>query len=78
MSQPALAQAFRPRQAGRALSAYNLVIFSGVFTVQWGMGLAIDALQAAGLGPVPAFKVAFAAFGALSAAAYAWFVWRRA
>jgi MFS family permease len=78
MSQPALAQAFRPRQAGRALSAYNLVIFSGVFTVQWGMGLAIDALQAAGLGPVPAFQVAFAAFGALSAAAYAWFVWRRA
>ena len=52
LSQPALAQAFAAAQAGRALSAYNLLIFGGVFCVQWGIGLAIDALQAAGWPPV--------------------------
>ena len=37
----------RRSRAGR-LSAYNLVIFVGVFVVQWGIGLLIDALRAAG------------------------------
>jgi hypothetical protein len=32
------------------LSAYNLVIFAGVFVVQWGIGLLVDAFQAAGPG----------------------------
>jgi hypothetical protein len=36
--------------AGRAcLSAYNLVIFLGVFVVQWGIGLLVDAFAGAGL-----------------------------
>ena len=48
LCQPAVAQAFRTEEAGRALSAFNLVIFSGVFAYQWGMGLAIDAMVAAG------------------------------
>jgi predicted MFS family arabinose efflux permease len=78
LSQPALAQAFAAAQAGRALSAYNLLIFAGVFCVQWGIGLAIDALQAAGWPPAAAFRIAFAGFGGLCAAAYAWFLWRRA
>jgi MFS family permease len=78
LSQPALGQAFPPAQAGRALSAYNLVIFGGVFAVQWGLGLAIDALQAAGGTPVTAFRIAFAGFGGLCALAYAWFLARRA
>jgi predicted MFS family arabinose efflux permease len=48
LCQPAVAQAFRKEEAGRALSAFNLVIFAGVFACQWGMGLAIDAMVAAG------------------------------
>jgi hypothetical protein len=52
LSQPAVGQAFEQHAAGRALSAFNLVIFGGVFTVQWGVGLMVDALQAAGLGEV--------------------------
>lgn len=48
LSQPAIAQAFAKEQAGRALSAFNLVIFCGVFGCQWGIGLAIDAMAAAG------------------------------
>lgn len=78
LSQPAVGQAFPAAQAGRALSAYNLVLFAGVFCVQWGIGLAIDALRAAGLAPVPAFQAAFAGLWLLCAAAYAWFLARRA
>jgi predicted MFS family arabinose efflux permease len=48
LAQPALGMAFRAELAGRALSAYNLVVFCGVFAVQWGVGLGIDALRGHG------------------------------
>ena len=76
LSQSAVAMAFPPALAGRALSAYNLVIFSGVFVVQWGIGLAVDALGALGLGTVPAFQAAMGLFLLCNAAAYAWFLLR--
>jgi hypothetical protein len=68
--------AFPAQQAGRALSAFNLVIFGGVFTVQWGVGLMVDALQAAGLGEVDAFRGAMAVLGGCSLASYLWFLLR--
>lgn len=74
LSQPAVAMAFPQALAGRALSAYNLVIFSGVFVVQWGIGLAVDAFAAAGLGTVPSFQAAMAVYLSCNAVAYAWFV----
>jgi predicted MFS family arabinose efflux permease len=76
LSQPAVAMAFPQALAGRALSAYNLVIFAGVFVVQWGIGLAVDAFAAAGLSTVSAFRSAMAVFLACNAGAYAWFLWR--
>jgi predicted MFS family arabinose efflux permease len=72
LSQPAVGAAFAPQQAGRALSAFNLVIFSGVFCVQWGLGLLIDALRARGLDDDAAFRCAFAAYAFCSAVAYGW------
>jgi len=75
LSQPAIGQAFPAAQAGRALSAYNLVIFAGVFCLQWGIGLLIDVLMAAGIGEPHAFRMAFGAFGACSVLAYVWYVW---
>jgi predicted MFS family arabinose efflux permease len=75
LSQPALAQAFPPVAAGRALSAFNLVIFLGVFCVQWGIGLAIDALVALGWPRVAAFQAAFGLFALASTLSYAWFLW---
>ncbi|MCK7494556.1 MAG: hypothetical protein MZW92_27845 [Comamonadaceae bacterium] len=39
------ARRFPRRWPGRALSAFNLVIFAGVFCMQWGIGLLIDALR---------------------------------
>ncbi len=74
VSQPAVGAAFPPALAGRALSAFNLVIFSGVFCVQWGIGLLIDGLRAAGWAEVAAFRGAFAIFGALCLLAYLWFL----
>ena len=74
LTQPALAQAFPDTLAGRALSAYNLLIFAGVFAVQWGLGLAIDILRAAAWPPQAAFQGAFGGFGLLCLAAYLWFV----
>jgi predicted MFS family arabinose efflux permease len=78
VSQPAVGSAFPPHQAGRALSAFNLVIFSGVFCVQWGIGLLIDALRAQGWGEASAFRAAFATLGVTGACAYGWFLWARA
>ena len=74
LAQPAVGTAFRPALAGRALSGYNLVIFSGIFCVQWGLGLAIDAFAAAGLGPVARFQAAMGAFLCCCIASYAYFV----
>ena len=79
LSQPALGQAFPAALAGRALSAFNLVIFAGVFSLQWGIGLAIDGLQVQGFAPAQAYRLAFAAFGLACALSFAWLVhgrWR--
>lgn len=78
LSQPTIGQAFETAQAGRALSAYNLVIFAGVFCVQWGIGLAIDALAATGMNTVATFQAAFGGYAALCLAAYLWFLRRSA
>jgi hypothetical protein len=66
LSQPAVAQAFPAAVAGRALTAFNLVIFLGVFSVQWGLGLLIDALVRAGSTVPSAYRIAF--LGYLAAA----------
>jgi predicted MFS family arabinose efflux permease len=76
LAQPAVGQAFPSAQAGRALSAYNLAIFIGVFFVQWGIGLVIDALMAIGTDRVSAYRMAFALFGVLCLLAYGWFMIR--
>lgn len=74
LSQPAVGQAFEAEAAGRALSAFNLVIFGGVFVVQWAVGLAIDALKTAGHAEAAAFRITFACFCGLCTLAYLWFL----
>jgi hypothetical protein len=61
--------------AGRALSAYNLVIFAGVFVIQWGIGVAIDFFKSTGFSPVQAFQLAFSIFGVCVVLAYVYFHW---
>lgn len=74
LAQPAVGMAFPSALAGRALSAYNLVIFSGVFVVQWGIGLLVDGFGAAGLDVVWSFRAAMGVFLACATASYAWFL----
>ena len=74
LAQPAVGMAFAPALAGRALSAYNLVIFGGVFTMQWGIGLAVDAFGATGLDVVGSFRAAMALFLACGIASYIYFL----
>lgn len=74
LAQPAVGMAFPSELAGRALSAYNLVIFAGVFVVQWGIGLLIDALQALGWNTGDAFRGALGIFLVLNLASYAYFL----
>jgi hypothetical protein len=76
LSQPAVGMAFPTHLAGRALSAYNLLIFAGVFALQWGIGLAIDALRTGGLDAVSAHRGAFALLAGCQLLAYLWFLTR--
>ncbi len=75
LAQPAVGMAFSPALAGRALTAYNLVIFSGVFVVQWGIGLMIDGFRATGLAELAAFQAAFGVYLMCCVASYGVFVW---
>lgn len=73
LAQPAVGLAFPPALAGRALSAFNLVIFSGVFAVQWGFGLLVDGFLLLGATTPEAFQAAMGLFLMCSIAAYAFF-----
>ena len=74
LAQTAVGQAFATPVAGRALSAFNLVVFAGVFVLQWGIGLVIDLGLARGMTPVSAFRLAFALLAGCCALSYVWFL----
>jgi len=74
LAQPAVGMAFPSAVAGRALSAYNLVLFLGVFVVQWGMGLLIDGFKNAGYAEPVAFRAAMAVFFVTCLASYGYFL----
>lgn len=73
LAQPAIGMAFPSELAGRALSAFNLVIFAGVFVVQWGIGLLIDGFKALGWAEIAAFQGAFGVFLLCGIASYVYF-----
>jgi hypothetical protein len=75
VAQPAVGMAFDSRLAGRALSAYNLVIFLGVFVIQWGFGLLVDGLQGLGLSKIDAYRSALAVFLGGCCLSYLHFLW---
>lgn len=74
LAQPAVGMAFAPTLAGRALSAYNLVIFAGVFTVQWGIGLAVDGFRALGVTEIHSLQSAMGVFLLCSMVSYVYFL----
>ena len=72
--QPAVGMAFRAELAGRALSAFNLVIFAGVFSVQWGVGLLIDGFRTTGMSEVVAYQGALGVYGLCCLGSYLYFL----
>ena len=74
LSQPAVGMAFPQALAGRALSGYNLILFVGIFVVQWGIGLLIDGFRAMGASDVNAFRAALTVFLVCCVASYLHFV----
>ncbi len=77
LAQPAVGMAFPSHLAGRALSAYNLVIFAGIFVVQWGIGLLVDAGLGMGLEKPVAYQVALACFGICSVLSWVYFLLKK-
>lgn len=77
LAQPAVGMVFPPAVAGRALSAYNLVLFAGVFVIQWGIGLLVDAFGAAGFSEIGSFRAAMAVFLGCSVLSYGYFMLAR-
>jgi predicted MFS family arabinose efflux permease len=75
LAQPAVGQAFAAHLAGRALSAFNLVIFLGVFSLQWLLGASIDRLRALGWSTESAYQGAFSVLLVGCVGSYLWFLW---
>ena len=72
------ALSFPAALAGRANSAYNLMLFVGAFATQWGFGVVADALKTSGLSAVDAFRATLAIAVAVQAASLVYFVTSRA
>lgn len=76
--QSSVALAFPAALAGRANSAYNLMLFIGAFGTQWGFGVAVDAFKAGGASAPDAFRITLAVAVALQLAATLYFCLSRA
>lgn len=74
LTHPAVGMAFPQKDAGKAISAFNLLLFVGVFVTQWAAGAFIDQLLAIGWKRVEAFRLTFAILAACSGASYWWFM----
>jgi predicted MFS family arabinose efflux permease len=70
--------AFPAALAGRANAAYNLTLFLGAFTWQWGFGVLVDAIKAAGVAPAMAFRITMAAMVLTQLCALGFFLFHRA
>jgi hypothetical protein len=70
-----LTSRFEPTLAGRVNAALNLATFVGAFSIQWGYGVLLDGLRAAGWTAVGGHRAAFVTLLALQAASFGWFLW---
>ena len=74
LTQSLVGLSFPQHLAGRALSSYNLVIFTGVFIIQWAIGYSIDGLQDHGFSLVSAYQWTFGSLGICSFVSWLFFL----
>ena len=72
-----LTSRFEPTLAGRVNAALNLAAFAGAFSIQWGYGVLLDGLRAAGWTAADSHRAAFVTLLSLQAAGFGWFLWSR-
>ena len=75
LTQPAVALAFPKNLAGKAFTSYNLILFIGIFAMQWGIGLIIDLVKHLGFGEIFAFQVSFFVFLVFCVLSYFYFIY---
>lgn len=73
LSQPALGLTVPTHQAGRIMTAFNLLLFAGAFFWQWGIGMMIDVLKWQGWTEIHAYRAVFGLMACCSLLSYAWF-----
>lgn len=73
LTHPAVAMAFPAHEAGRALSAFNLLLFIGAFAWQWVIGVIIDLLRSRHWSDVSAYRAAFGILALCWIASYLWY-----
>ena len=78
LAQTHVSLSFPPKQVGRANSAFNLTLFIGAFSIQWGIGLVMDLFIARGWSASASLRIACGAYLALQVAALLAFVVSRA
>jgi MFS family permease len=78
LAQTHVSLAFPPALAGRANSAFNLTLFIGAFSVQWGIGLLVDLFAAKGWSQSEAMRMALACYLLVQVVALAMFIGNRA
>lgn len=69
LAQTHVSLAFPPSLAGRANSAFNLMLFIGAFSVQWGIGVLIDGFAGLGASATDAMRLAMACYLVLQSVA---------
>ena len=74
LAQTHVSLSFSSSQAGRANSAFNLMLFIGAFALQWGMGLLIDVFISYGWSQSSAIRLAWAFYLVLQLGALISFV----
>lgn len=62
LAQTHVSLAFPPALAGRANSAFNLTLFIGAFSVQWGIGLLVDRFASFGWSIAVSMRMAVACY----------------
>jgi hypothetical protein len=59
--------------AGKALSSYNLILFPGIFSVQWGIGIFIDLFKSFSYNTLIAYQLALSIFTICCILSYLYF-----
>lgn len=74
LSYASLQQHYPAALAGRVNTALNLMVFVGAFSVQWGFGIAVDALVVAGFDLREAYRVSLGGLLFLQASSWLFFL----